>query len=119
MNDETELCVTDDEKRDDGLLSPCPRRPGRSHHHTRWTSPRDESQPALSDSRLPEIWTRVSRSTGQSSLSTGVKNLFTVIRRVNRRGHRPILYSHHTILSHKEVRPTPVMRSCPTAFYEG
>jgi len=73
-------------------------------------------QPALSDSRLPEIWTRVSRSTGQSSLSTGVKNLFTVIRRVNRRGHRPILYSHHTILSHEEVRPTPVMRSCPTAF---
>src|SRR4029077_8894950 len=43
MSDETELCVTDDEKRDDGLLSPCPRRPGRSHHHTRWISPREES----------------------------------------------------------------------------
>ena len=30
MNDETELCVPKDEKRDDELLSPCPQRPGRA-----------------------------------------------------------------------------------------
>src|SRR4029078_7572745 len=65
-------------------------------------------QPALSDLRLPEIRTRASRTTGQSSLSNGGQNRLTVSCRVCRRGHRPILSSHHTILSHEEVRPTPV-----------
>ena len=36
------LYVTDDEKRHDGLLSPCPRGPGRSHHHARSIRPREE-----------------------------------------------------------------------------
>ena len=60
-----------------------------------------------------------SRSTEQSLLNTDVKNLLTVIRCVNRRRRRPILYPHHAIISHEEVRPTPMMRSCPTALGEG
>src|SRR6185295_9731870 len=32
-----------DEKRDDGLLSTRSQRPGRSHHHARWISRREES----------------------------------------------------------------------------
>jgi hypothetical protein len=47
----------------------------------------------------------------QSLLNTGVKNLIAVIGSINRPGRRPILYPYHAIISHEEVRPTPMMHS--------
>jgi hypothetical protein len=156
--------VTDDEKCQDVLLSPCPRGPGgaiitlvglgherrgyagrlvysRGHgiqagyvrlattrihlNHPMQirlsfcTLSRSSVQTAERWGLLP-LWTRcvnhkfrtcASRSTGQSLLNTGVKNLLAVIRSVNRPGRRPILDPHHAIISHEEVRPTAMMHS--------
>lgn len=57
-----------------------------------------------------------SSSTEQSLLNTGAKNLLTVIRRINRPGHRFILYPHHAIISQEEMGPTAMMHSWPTAL---